>query len=145
MGLSTYIMVMFGISLALFLADPVHLSPPLFQMMQCNDATNLESCGTFTTNFSLGILQFILDGIKSPAFLFSVGLAIFAPFITGGNFSVLYVIPILILFALANFLLLPSQFIFGLAGLPLIIKLVIVGFLNLWLLLVVVEFIRGGE
>ena len=130
MGLITYVFVLFGISLAMYF---VGFSSPLFHLMQCNGATTAEACTTYTDAWSQGIINQIFALITSPQFLISIGLAAFVPFLTGGNFSVLYVIPIAILFALTNFLFLPTDFIlYEQYQMPPIISLLLLGFMNLW-------------
>jgi len=141
MGLTTYIFVLFGISIAMYFAG---YPPLIFQLFQCPAATTLSQCQGVQNNFSGGIINQIFALITNPAFLISIGLASFVPFLTGGNFSVLYVIPIAILFAMANFLILPTSFLLQ-VSMPVELKFILLGFMNLWLMLIAVEFIRGGE
>lgn len=146
MGLTTYIFILFGISIAFYFAG---YQPLLFQLFQCPAAGTpggggLAACSEIQNPFSGGIINQIFALITNPAFLISIGLAAFVPFLTGGNFSVLYVIPIAILFALSNFLILPTSFLLS-VNMPVEISVILLGFMNLWLMLIVVEFIRGGE
>lgn len=87
------------------------------------------------------ILQSI---VNNPAILGVAALSIITPILIGGSFAVMYLIPILILFAVSNFLLLPTDFLLSTA-MPTEIKLIIMGFMNLLLLLTIITFIRGGE
>jgi hypothetical protein len=138
MSLKVYIFLLFGISISLFF---VGYKPLLFSMLQCSTAS--ATCVP-TANFAQGIINSLLSLLTNPGFLLGAGVALFVPFLIGGSFSVYYVIPILMISVLGNFLLLPTDFILQ-TTLPAEIQMIMLGFMNLLLLLTVIEFVRGGD
>ena len=138
MSLKTYVFILFGISIALFF---VGYKPLLWSMMQCS--TTSTTCVP-TGNFATTILNQLISLITNPGFLLGTSLALFVPFIIGGSFSVYYVIPIIIIETIANFLLLPTDFLLQ-STLPPEMQMIILGFMNLFLLLTIIEFVRGGD
>lgn len=139
MGLTTYVMLLFGISIALFFLG---YKPLMFTMLQCD--TTAPTCDP-NVNYGYNALNNILTSIvTNPLVLGLAGIGIVSGILLGGTFAVVYVIPILILFAITNFVLLPTDFLLN-SVLPWEIKAIILGFLNLMLLLTIVSFVRGGE
>ena len=87
----------------------------------------------------------IINAIKgNPVTTGLIGITIISSLLLGGTFIVVYVVPILILIAVADFFLLPTDFIFS-DALPIEIRIVVFGFMNLMLVMTIVGFIRGGE
>lgn len=139
MGITTYVMILFGISIAMFF---IGYKPLLFGLLQC--PTGAVICDP-NQNYGYDVLNNILQSIVSnPAIVGVAGLSILTSVLLGGSFAVMYLIPILILFAVSNFLLLPTDFLLSTA-MPMEIKIIILGFMNLMLLLTIITFIRGGE
>jgi len=127
---TTYIMLLFSISLALYFFG---YAPPFLKMME-----NLN-----TTKPHEALLNTFVSIFTNPVFLAALGVSAIASFITGGGFGIIYLFPILMLTAFLNIFVLPTDFIFN-AGMPLELRLIIMGILNLFLVLSIVEFIRGG-
>lgn len=138
MGLKLYVFLLFGISIALYF---VGYKPLLFSILQCDTAATV--CVP-STNFATQVLNTFLQLFSNPFFFVGTALAIFVPFVVGGSFNVYYLIPFILLTALSNFLILPSDFLIQTA-LPVEIKMIVLGFLNLLLLLTAIQFIRGGD
>ena len=139
MGLTTYVMLMFGISIAFFFLG---FAPPLFASAGCNTAST--TCAP-ADNLAYTVINNILNAIISnPAATGLAGVAVVTSIILGGSFVVIYIIPALILIAVANFVFLPTSFMFS-DVLPIEIRLIVLAFLNLLLILTIVSFVRGGE
>ena len=138
MSLKVYIFLLFGISIALFFAG---YQPLLFNILQC---TPTGATCVPTTNFAQGVINSLTTLLANPGFLLGVGLSVIVGMVIGGGFSVYYIIPIIILSVLSNFLILPTDFLLT-TGMPWQISMVILGFMNLMLLLTAIEFIRGGD
>ena len=139
MGLTTYVFLLFGISVALYLAG---FHGALFTMMNCSSTAT--SCTPQALGW--GILGQIMTAIMSNPIMSIVGAAglLITGYLLGGNFIVLYVVPIILLETVANFILLPTDFIFS-QSFPPEISLIILGFMNILLLLTIITFIRGGD
>jgi hypothetical protein len=139
MGLQTYVFFLFGISIALFFLG---YQPLIFTMLQCgSDATTCSP----TTNFAYTALNELITSIvTNPLVLGIAGIGVISGVLLGGTFAVVYIIPILMIFVLSNFLLLPTDFLLT-SGLPWEINMIILGFMNLMLLMTIISFARGGE
>jgi len=127
---TTYIILVFSISLALYFFG---YAPPFLKMME-----NLD-----TAKPHEALLNTFANIFTNPIFLAALGVSAVASFLTGGGFAVIYLFPILMLTAFLNIFVLPTDFIFN-AGLPFELRLMIMGILNLFLILSIIEFIRGG-
>ena len=129
-SITTYVMLVFGISVFLYL---VGYTSPFMTFVQ-----NASNGDVFTS-----LLNSFINIFTNPIFLTSLGLSAVASFITGGNYNVVYLFPILMLVVLANYFVLPTSFL-NATEIPSQLKLIISTFLNLFLVLSVVEFVRGG-
>jgi len=129
-SITTYVMLVFGISVVLYL---VGYTSPFMTFVQ-----NASNGDVFTS-----LLNSFINIFTNPIFLTSLGLSAVASFITGGNYNVVYLFPILMLVVLANYFVLPTSFL-NATEIPSQLKLIISTFLNLFLVLSVVEFVRGG-
>jgi len=129
-GLRAYIFILFGMSAVLYLFGYTSPFLDIVSHTQGNIATDLLN-------------QFMLL-FTSEEFLTFLGLSAVVSFFSGGsNFSVTYLIPILMLLAMLNFFVLPTSFILSMEVDP-FIKFLVGGFLNLFLVFAMLEFIRGG-
>ena len=128
-GIRVYAFLVFGISIALYM---IGYTSPFFEVMANSDG-----------NIASDLLnQFILI-FTNPTFLALLGVSAVASYFTGGsNFSVTFLIPMLLIMVMMNFFFLPINFIFDMAMNPLL-KVIIGGFLNLLLAFAMLEFIRG--
>lgn len=140
MGLTTYVFLLFGISIAFFFLG---FSPPLLSALGCD--TTLDTC-TPSQTLSNQVLSSIFNSLSNNAAALGLigGAAIVSGLLLGGSFVIMYVGPILIFMAVANLVLLPTDFLYTNA-LPIEIRMIVLGFLNLLLVLIIVAFIRGGE
>jgi len=128
-GLRAYIFILFGMSAVLYLFGYTSPFLDIVSHTQGNIATDLLN-------------QFILL-FTSTTFLAILGVSAVASYFTGGsNFSVTYLIPILLIMTMLNFFILPTSFIISMELDP-FIKLLIGGFLNLFLAFALLEFVRG--
>ena len=130
-NITTYMVLIFGISIGLYLMG--YTSP--FMAMFNNIGQD--------TNIAEAILNSLLAIFTNPIFLAGLGISAVASFITGGSYSVMYLFPIVMLVAFANYFVLPTSFILQ-ADFPLELKLIINTFLNLFMVLAIIEFVRGG-
>jgi hypothetical protein len=100
-------------------------------------------------NMDMGaILSSIGEQILSePASLALIGLSALIGFafarIIAGGFSVMYIIPLIMLLAILNYVVFPLSFIFD-AGFPEELKIIFVVFFNLLTVLVGLGFVRGS-
>jgi len=138
--MKTYIMMLFGISVALYLLG--YTSPFLEVLNQTgvDSSTGEASASNFWDYF----INKFLETFTSKEFLATMAIPIVGSILLSGSSgqSGYFVIPILFLTVMANFFILPTTFIFS-AELPAILKVLINSFLNLFLLLTIVEFVTG--
>jgi len=97
-------------------------------------------------NLAETIVNVIIESMKDPKLLFpllGVGLV---SFVTAGGtrYALTFIIPAIILLAILNIFVLPMGFLYD-EGIPQIIQIFVGGFLNLILMLTVVEFISGRQ
>ena len=134
MRLSNYIMLMFAITaMFYFLGYPTLLLNFL-----------LPNQGGF---MDLGtLLRSLFDSITTPSGLAALGISVAAAavltFLSG--FGAIYIIPIFILIAIANFFVFPVSFILS-SSIAIEAKVVLQVFFNIIQLLAAIDFIRGGS
>ena len=136
-SLTTYLMLLFGISISLYC---IGYQPLLFHLMQC---TGTDVCAP-EPGMGQTVFNSLTSFITNPAFLGITAIALFVPFLIGGSFGLMYIIPLIIVFALSNFLLLPMDFLLA-YSMPLMLKIIILGFMELLQILTIVSFIRGSD
>lgn len=129
-NLTTYVYLILGMSIALYLAG---YAPPFVALMQ---NFNQENIAQVLINSFLAIFT-------NPIFLISLGIAGISSFVSAGNFSIMYIFPILMIVALLNFFVIPTSFLLQ-ADLPDAFKLIASTFINVTMSLAIVNFIRGG-
>lgn len=134
MRLSNYIMLMFAITVMFyFLGYPTLLVNFL-----------LPNQGGFLDLSTL--LRSLFDSITTPSGLAALGISVAAAavltFLSG--FGAIYIIPLFILIAIANFFLFPISFLLS-QSLPAPAELVLQVFFNVIQILAVIDFIRGGS
>lgn len=132
MRMIAYIMCLFGISIAFYLAG---YQPLMWDMLS-------ETVGT-----SGSIAQTIINSIYSiftnPLFLAALGIsAITSYLLSGSNFSVFFIIPLLMLVVFANIFILPSSYLFD-TTLPTFVRGVIAVFFNIFMLGAILQFVGG--
>jgi hypothetical protein len=89
-------------------------------------------------------LQSILNLFGSETLWASIGVvAVAAIFLIPGNFLVVYVFPALMLIVFMNYLFLPLGFIMN-SGLPVEIQLLVTTLFQIFTLLAILDFVRGG-
>lgn len=132
MALKTYLMIVFGISIALYL---VGYTSPFVKMM---GEVGIENV-TFNS-----VINGIWAIFSNPVFLASLGIAAIGSLllIGGSGQSTLFIVPIIILMAFANYFILPTGEILA-SNLPTIIKFITNTFLNLFLMSTIIEFVAG--
>lgn len=137
MAVKTYIMMLFGISVTLYLLG--YTSPFLAILSQ----SGIEESGSSTIIWD-NLINSFLNVFSNPILWASMAIPIVGSILMAGSSgqSSYYVIPLLFLIAMANFFVLPTTYIFS-AEIPVILKIIINSFLNLFLLLTIVEFITG--
>lgn len=140
MGYITYGMLLFGITIALWLSGVAH--SPLFELMGC--PTGGSTC-VANPNIADTIINALSSVFTNPALLIAIPGSIITGLILGGTFAMMFAIPFMIGMVLINIFLLPTQLVLGTSGMPWEISLIIGGFLNILLILTIVSFVRGGE
>jgi hypothetical protein len=131
MKISAYIMIVFGISVSLYLLGYT----PVFMALAGQVGTSQPITAT--------LFNSLIAIFTNPIFLIGLAVAGLTGFLSGGNFSVIYVIPLLMIISIANIFVLPTSYLLML-DIPLVIQLIINTLLNTMLMLSIVEFIRGG-
>lgn len=140
MGITTYVMIVFGLSLALFMLGS---TPPMFAQIGCST----EQGVTCNPNQNMGIefLNAIYNAILQNPLVSITGIAFLVTgAFLGGSFVVIYIVPIVILTVALNFFVLPTSFFFN-ESLPPMVGIVFLSFLNLFLILTIITFVRGGD
>ncbi len=134
--LSSYAMMLFGISTMLYIMG--YASPFLAIVGEVSTDTPILNT----------LINSLYTTLTNPIFL--LGLAIAGVTSLAGNFgfsSAGFLAPLMFFVGvsfIANFFVLPTSFIFQ-VGFPEILKLIINSFLNVFLMLGLLEFIRGGS
>lgn len=134
--LSSYAMLLFGISAVFYMMG--YTSPFLAIVGQVTTDTPILNT----------LVNSLYTTLTNPIFLIGMAIAGVASF--AGNFgyaSTQFLAPLMFFVGvsfIANFFVLPTSFIFQ-AGFPTILKLLINAFLNVFLMLGLLEFIRGGS
>jgi len=136
-GLTTYVMLLFGVSIAMYC---IGYQPLIVHLMQC---PGTDVCAP-EAGMGQSVFNSLVSFITNPAFIGITAIALFVPFLIGGSFGLMYIIPLIMVFALTNFLLLPMDFLLS-YSMPLIIKIIIMGFLELLQIMAVISFVRGGD
>jgi len=131
-AMKTYLILLFSMSVMLYLAG--YTSPFLALEDKLGSNTNLLDT----------LLTDMINIFTNPAFLTAIGIGAVASLLVGsGNYSVIYLVPVVMLSVFMNYFILPLSFIYDVT-LPGLIKTLFVVFMNLFLFLAVIEFIRGG-
>lgn len=132
MNMSTYMVALLGIS-------------AVFYLMGYQPAAFTTLAGEVGT--SEPIAQSLINAIgnifTNPVFLAALGISAVASFLlSGGNFSVFFIVPLLLLSVFANMFILPSAFFFD-PALPTFVKLFIGSLMNIFMLNAIISFVRG--
>jgi hypothetical protein len=132
MGLSTYVIILFGISAMFYVAD----YQPVGLIMLNQQTLNLSPAS---------IINMFLNMFNNPIFLSALVIAPVAALAGGaGSFSVIFIIPIIILTIVAQLFILPSSYILD-PTMPDVLKILVSTFFNIFMALTIVSFVRGGE
>lgn len=141
MGASTYIALIFGITIA-FMLIGYATNTDQYQ----TGITVLQQYGLFSSEFGSKILQLFIAALTNPANWALIGGAFLITFATGGGFSVMYLIPLLILIPLINVFVLPANLFTSVpGGIPDLLNQIILGVFNILLFMLILTFIRGGD
>lgn len=128
-SLRVYIFILFGISAVLYFFG--YTSPFL------DIVSNTQG------DIAISLLNSFISVFTNPIFLSILGVSSVASYFSGGsNFSVTYLIPMLLIMAMLNYFILPTSFIVNMQMDP-VISMLVGGFLNIFLALAMLEFIRG--
>lgn len=95
-------------------------------------------------NMAQTLINAILDTLKDPKILLPMVGVAFASFVTAGGtrYALTFIIPAIILIAILNVFVLPMDFIYN-SDIPFLIQIFVSGFLNLLLMMAIIEFITG--
>lgn len=135
-SVSGYIFILFGIALVFNLG----FSGGGYQALMWN-----ALAGEVGTDRGIGeaFINSLGDIFSNPTLLAILGVSAVASFLLGGaSFSAVYIIPLFILGVLANVFVIPSAFFFdnSLGFIGTVLGLI----MNLWLMLAIVNFMKGG-
>lgn len=132
-AVSTYMFLLFGVAIAFYLGG---YQPLVFQSFD-DEIGSDQTLGESFIN-SLGAI------FTDPTLLAVLGITAVSSFVLGGSqFSAVFIIPVFMLTVFANMFILPSTFFFD-PSLPFFIKAVIGLFMNMLLMLAIVNFVKGG-
>ena len=138
MGFATYLMILFGLGLAFYFAGYQPLILTSF------GAPYPGGVGT-TTPIANVLINSLYAIFTNPLFLAAIGVSAVTTFLLGGGaFSVFFIIPLIMISLFANIFIIPSSFLFD-QTLPPEMQLIIAVFFNLFLMLTILEFVRGGS
>ena len=141
--LSNYILLMFAISIVFFLAG----YQPILVAIMTNTVTGQNFINALLSIFN----PFTTFGML---FYAAIGIRIVTSFLgSGGNFSVFFVIPIIMLAVVMQLLVMPLSYLLAcdpnLIDCPLSptspMGMIITGFFYLLMMLAIFEFVRGGS
>lgn len=132
MAVRTYLMLMLGVSIVMYFMG---YTSPFVELM--------GQVGTESVSWNL-VINGIFAIFTNPTFLATIGIASISSllFLGGSSQSVLFIIPIIILIAFADFFVLPTSFLLQ-AGVPEAFKFIANTFLNMSLMLTIIEFVTG--
>lgn len=132
MELRAYVFLLFGSMLIFYLLG--YTAPVIYL---------LSNMGGESTAWEFVINQ-MLKIFTDPTFLTIIGVSAVATILTSGNYSVMFVFPIMLLYIIANVFFLPTSFILE-SQIPLEIKTIFLAYFNLLLYLGAIQFVRGGS
>lgn len=135
MALSTYIIMIFGITTMLYLFG---FAPLVFTNTILTQ--NSENVGNF-------LIQGFLNVMTNKDFLILMGIMIISSIFAGSSiagFSALFFIPILLLTVVLNIFIFPTNIILS-SDIPFPLGHIIIVFINILLMLSIIEFVRGGS
>lgn len=143
MRLGAYIFLIFSISLVLYFMGYTSVLLELFGnqgskpiVLLCSEAEVGEGCS--------GLINNMINAILNPTGMLAVvGLIVAVALITG--FSAMYLIPLLLLIAILDFVVFPFSFILDPATLPPEFGIPIIVLFNLLTVMAITNFIRGGS
>ena len=157
MKLSAYVMLLFAISLSLYLME---FRSPLIYMWEaqgesgliisCNadnfkDAEGVVDQVAFNACRDNSLINKMISSLTSPESLTLIlGIAILGlltTFIAG--FGATYIVPMIILLVFINYIIFPISFVFD-TRMPDLIKIPLITFMNIITVLAIVHFVRGG-
>lgn len=134
MGLTNYVMVLFGISVMFYF---IGYQPAAFVALSSGIGNDSDVGQT--------LLNSLYNIFTNPLFLTALGVSVVTSFVLqGGNEAALFIIPAIIFSIIMNLFILPTTYLFD-PTVPEIMRLIIGTFLNLFLGLAIVEFVRGGS
>lgn len=130
--LKIYVLLLFGISAILYMFG---YSPPLLYFWNATSTSG---------GAAVSLMSSFIAIFFNPSFLAIAGVSSVAAYLSGGgNFSVIYIIPIFLAVAMLNYFVMPTSFILTLDLDPLI-SMIVLGFLNILMVLAIMEFVRGA-
>ena len=146
-SITTYVMLMFGLVVVLFLMG---FAPPFF-----NQPEAIGGSGQLVTepgNFDLGtmmmtaVFSVFQTLMESPIWgLIGIAVGIISMYVIvklGGQYVIAYIVPLILLILFANIFVFPTSSIGS--DLPSELGLITFAFLNLFLILSYLEFVRGN-
>lgn len=144
-SITTYVMLMFGLVAVLFLMG---FSPPFFTQTIGGSGQTISEAGSFDLGTMMMVAVFsvfeaLVDNPVWGIIGAVVGIVSMAVIVKlGGQYIIAYIVPLLLLVLFANIFVFPTSSI-G-TDLPTELSLITFSFLNLFLILSYLEFVRGN-
>lgn len=132
--ITNYMLILFGVSIVFYL---IGYQPMMLQILGENVGTNEP--------IAQDVLNKLFSIFTNEIFLSVLAVTAVSSFLLGGsNYSVAFIFPILLFSIFANIFVLPSSYLFD-PTLPPLLRTFIGIFFNLFLMLAIINFVRGGE
>lgn len=146
MRLGAYVLMLFSMSLVFFLMgyDPLLLSSANSYSQSMNNTYTAQGGSTLTEGGVIGAMAGVtLEPNIAIATIIGALVAAYAASLVMG-FSAIYIIPMAILIGILNLLIFPISFIVD-PSVPQIISIPAVVLMNIFLILSILSFVRGGN
>lgn len=137
MGLSTYVFILFGVSIAFFLTGSPSM---IFGILSCDQTQ--ATCSSFGTTGESVANQLINTLANPNSLIFIAGVSL-TGLLTGGSFGVVYILPALIIIAFETLLFVPTDILMN-ESVPFEVRMIVLGFFAIFQILTIIEFVRGG-
>lgn len=150
MKLSAYVLLLFAVSLSLYLMG---FSSPIFYMWNAQGGDSLiiacsseslepEAFEACKQNALINSMISNLTSDESLKLILGISILGLLTSLVGG-FGAVYIVPMILLLVFINYIIFPISFVFD-TSMPEIIKIPLITFMNVLTVLAIVHFIRGG-
>lgn len=144
MGLSTYVMFLFATSVVFYMFGYTNIFTSFAEQTGVDMTTGASVPISIWDTVKIGLFNAMTDPLVLSLLAISTIASVFGAMSGGGSIGLLLVLPIFILTSFINIFILPLSFLLQ-ADIPFFIKAIMGVWLQLWLILTVIEFIRSGS